>query len=255
MPIAHFFRLNARLDSRLSLCASFVRPGSRVADIGTDHAYLPAHLVGTGVCPFAVAADIRPGPLSRAADTVERTGLTGKIDLRLGDGLSPVRPEEVDDIVIAGMGGETIAAILAAAPWTQDARYRLILQPMSKPEELRRFLLQTGYAIQEERIARDGERLYAVLQAGFSPSAAKEQLARPAAVYRGGVDSSDPDGRAYLLHQAQRLDAAAAALRKAASRKDNAFQKEDASLWEEGYTDRADRLAQLAEQLKAGVSY
>ena len=217
MPTVH-------LDSRLSLCAAFVRPGHRLADIGTDHAYLPAHLVGTGVCPSAIAADIRPGPLSRAAATVERTGLTGRIDLRLGDGLSPVRPEETDDIVIAGMGGETIAAILAAA-----------LQPMSRPEELRRFLLRSGFAIESERIARDGDRLYTVLCAAFSPASAAEQLARPACFYRGGVDAADPDGRAYLFHQAKRLEAAAIALQGA------------------GQADKAESLLKVAGQLTAGL--
>lgn len=228
MPTVH-------LDSRLSLCAAFVRPGHRLADIGTDHAYLPAHLVGTGVCPSAIAADIRPGPLSRAAATVERTGLTGRIDLRLGDGLSPVRPEETDDIVIAGMGGETIAAILAAAPWTRNGRYRLILQPMSRPEELRRFLLRSGCAIEAERIARDGDRLYTVLCAAFSPASAAEQLARPDCFYRGGVDAADPDGRAYLLHQAKRLEAAAIALQGA------------------GQADKAESLLKIAGQLTAGL--
>ena len=179
-----------------------------------------------------------PPPLrriSRAAATVERTGLTGRIDLRLGDGLSPVRPEETDDIVIAGMGGETIAAILAAALWTRDGRYRLILQPMSRPEELRRFLLRSGFAIESERIARDGDRLYTVLCAAFSPASAAEQLARPACFYRGGVDAADPDGRAYLFHQAKRLEAAAIALQGA------------------GQADKAESLLKVAGQLTAGL--
>lgn len=117
------------LDIRLQKVAALVRPGSRLADIGTDHAYLPTALVQRGVCPTAIASDVRPGPVQAARRTVEAAGLNDKIDVRLGDGLEPIRPDEAEDIVIAGMGGETIAAILAAAPWVKDGRYRLICSP------------------------------------------------------------------------------------------------------------------------------
>lgn len=203
------------LTPRLALCASLVRPGSRVADIGTDHGYLPVYLVGGGICPGAIAADIRPGPLSRAAETVERAGLAGHISLRLGDGLAPVRPEEAEDIVIAGMGGETIAAILAAATWCQSGRYRLILQPMSRPEALRSFLFAGGYAIEREQAVQEGKRLYTVIQAAYAPEAAAKQAALPAAVHCGGLVPSDPLAKAYLLRQAARMEAAALALRQA----------------------------------------
>ncbi|HIW72973.1 MAG TPA: class I SAM-dependent methyltransferase [Firmicutes bacterium] len=204
-----------RLDPRLALCASLIRPGSRVADIGTDHGYLPAYLVGSGVCPQAVATDLRPGPLSRAAETVAQAGLAGRIALRLGDGLSPIRPEEIDDVVIAGMGGETIAAILAAAPWRHNPRYRLILQPMSRPEALRAFLFEDGFAAQAERVAQEGKRLYTVLLAAYAPEEAAAQAKRPAAAQIGSIDPADPPGRAYLLRQAERMAAAASALRRA----------------------------------------
>ena len=97
------------LDKRISAVAALVRQDSRLADIGTDHAYLPVYLVQAGVCPSAIASDIGAGPLDAARRTVTENGLTSEIALRLGNGLATVSAGEVEDIAIAGMGGETIA--------------------------------------------------------------------------------------------------------------------------------------------------
>ncbi len=151
------------LDKRLGMVASLVRQGSRVADIGTDHAYLPVHLVQAGVAVSGIAADIGTGPLEAARHTVIAAGLEDTVSLRLGDGLAPVTPDEVDDIVVAGMGGETIAAILDAADWVKNARYRLVLQPMTRAEDLRRWLLHNGFTITTERLVRDKHHVYPVM--------------------------------------------------------------------------------------------
>ncbi len=151
------------LDFRLQTVASLVRQGSRLADIGTDHALLPCALVQNGHCPLAIASDVRVGPCEAARRSVAAAQLEERVEVRLGDGLATVLPEEVDDIVIAGMGGETIAAILDAAPWTKEVRYRLVLQPMTRAEKLRRFLYENGFSIDEERIADDGKRCYTVM--------------------------------------------------------------------------------------------
>lgn len=148
------------LSSRLEMVAGLVPPGARLADIGTDHAYLPAALVQAGRIPSAIAADLRQGPLARAKETVVRAGLTGKIFFRLCDGLSGIRPGEVDAVAIAGMGGETIAAILAAAPWTRERDVPLVLQPMSSMSDLRLWLAGHGCRILEERLCREGNTLY-----------------------------------------------------------------------------------------------
>ena len=97
------------LDKRLSAVAALVRQGSRLADIGTDHAYLPVHLVQSGVCPSAIASDIGAGPLDAARRTVTENGLTSEIALRLGDGLATVLAGEVEDIAIAGMPARKIS--------------------------------------------------------------------------------------------------------------------------------------------------
>ena len=101
-----------QLTPRLRAVANMVPAGARLADVGTDHAYLPACLLQEGVLQRAVVSDLRRGPLDRARATAERYSLTERMDFRLCDGLSGIDPDEVDAIVIAGMGGETIAAIL-----------------------------------------------------------------------------------------------------------------------------------------------
>lgn len=201
------------LDSRLGTVAAMVRQGSRMADIGTDHGRLPVWLLTKGVCPSAVAADLRPGPAAAARRTVREAGLADRIEVRIGDGLSVLAPGEAEDIVIAGMGGETIAAILAAAPWVKNPGIRLVLQPMSRPEELRRFLLTEGFAIGEERVAFAAGKWYTALWAvagGIQP-AGEEAL-----FYVGKVPPLD--GAPYLQAVSGRLRRQAAGLRRSAAR-------------------------------------
>lgn len=159
------------LRARLALVASFVRPGSRLADIGTDHAYLPVELVKAGVCPRALACDLRRGPLENARIHIEKAGLADTIECRLGSGLSPVSAGEADDIVLAGMGGETIVSILAACPFLRDSSLRLIVQPMTHPEELRRFLWENGFEIDAEAAVIEDEKSYLVLCAHYGGTA------------------------------------------------------------------------------------
>lgn len=195
-----------QLGNRLKAVAGMVRHGSRLADVGTDHAYLPAYLIQKGTCPFAIAADIRVGPVASAKRTVEECGLTAQIDVRLGDGLSPIRVGEAEDIVIAGMGGETIADILSEASWIRDPAVHLILQPMSKPERLRRFLMEQGFAIAEEDVAEEDGRLYTVLRVHYTGT---PFIPTMAACYLGRIPHSAA-GRAYIQkHRGRLLDRAA----------------------------------------------
>ena len=131
------------IDERLSLCASFVRPGTRLADIGTDHGYLPIRLSLDGKIESAVAADIRVKPLKSAESNIQKYGVTN-IKTVLSDGLQNISPEDAYDIVIAGMGGELIAAIIENTPWICEGNRRLILQPMTRADSLRSFSLCKG---------------------------------------------------------------------------------------------------------------
>lgn len=166
------------LSPRLRMVGELVPAGGRLADVGTDHAYLPAALILEGKIPWAIAADLRRGPLDRARATVREYGLTGKVAFRLCDGLSGIRPDEVDAVAVAGMGGETIAAILAAAPWTRERDLPLILQPMSSFPDLREWLQRSGFAIQEERLAREGDTIYTamLIRAGEMPPLTPAEL-------------------------------------------------------------------------------
>ena len=199
------------LTPRLRAAAELVPAGARLADVGTDHGYLPAWLLLEGRIPRAIAADLRPGPLDRARQTAERYGLTGRMDFRLCDGLSGIAPEEVDAVAIAGMGGETIAAILEAAPWTAAGERPLILQPMSAQPYLRQWLQAHGYAIGREVLAREGETLYTIFLVHPGPM---PPLA-PAETWAGRQSrgEGDPLRGTYLDKLIRRAEKAAAGLR------------------------------------------
>lgn len=168
------------LSSRLSAIAGWVPTGARVADIGTDHGLLPVWLLLHGGAARVIATDLRAEPLNRARQTAARFDAERGIEFRLCDGLRDIRREEVDTIVIAGMGGENIADILAAAPWTREG-CRLILQPMSKQPELRSWLINSGYVIFRERLARERGRIQTIMLAGGGESSPMT----PAQLYAG----------------------------------------------------------------------
>ncbi len=191
----------ATLGARLSLVASFVRSGARLADIGTDHAYLPVELLKNGTCTRALACDLRKGPLDNAREHIEKAGLSEKIECRLGDGLSPVNAGEADDIVLAGMGGETIAAILAACSFIRDSALRVIAQPMTHAEDLRRFLWDNGFAIETEQAVLEDDKAYLVLVAAYT---GEQTPATAADCYVGHLVPS----AAAVVYQKKRLEAA-----------------------------------------------
>ncbi len=198
------------LSPRLALIAGWVPPGAKLADVGTDHAYLPVWLTLHGRVVSAIASDLRKGPLERARATGRTYGAEG-IDFRLGDGLAFIRPDEADTIVIAGMGGENIAAILAAAPWTADGRHTLLLQPQTRAEELRRFLMDHGYAITREALVCDRGTIYPVMEAG-----AGEMTLSLGQLWGGAKLLRDPLGDRYIIEKIIRLQGAVAGLNRSA---------------------------------------
>ena len=160
-----------RLDGRLSACARWVREGAVLADIGTDHAYLPAALAAEGKISSAVASDIGDGPLENARRTIEAGGAENMITVFRADGLAGIDRFSPTDIVIAGMGGETIMNILSAVRWlTPDMR--LILQPMTRQPELWRYLAAEGYTVTASDLAsaeaprssgKNNEKIYSLI--------------------------------------------------------------------------------------------
>ena len=156
-----------QLKKRLYTVSTLVPNGARVADIGTDHGHLPIYLIGAGISPFCLACDIKEKPLMSARENIAKTG-TQNIEARLGAGLSPVSPEEVDCITIAGMGGEVISSILEDAPWVRDEKYTLILQPMTSADALRKYLCEKGFEIESETAVEENRKIYSVLKVRFS---------------------------------------------------------------------------------------
>ena len=199
------------LQPRLALLASLVPQGAVLADVGTDHGYIPVCLRQRGVIDRAIASDIGREPLEHARRTAEEYGVGG-IDLRLCAGLDAIAPEECDTIVIAGMGGENIAQILAGAPWTADGRHTLLLQPQSRAEALRRFLAEHGYAIAREALVRDRGFLYPVIEAG-----AGEMHLTLGRQWAGADLLYDPLGDRYIIEKIIQLQAAAAGSNRASA--------------------------------------
>lgn len=200
------------LCPRLQMAADFVRAGAAVADIGTDHAYLPAYLALEGKCRSAVVSDLREKPLENARQTIRRYHLEDRVTTCLSDGLDAIDPHQAEDIVIAGMGGELIASLLARAPWLRDAEKRLILQPMTHAEDVRRFLYENGFAILAENAVREGDRLYIALCARYT---GEKTAYSPGLPYLGRLAACRSEAAArFLEKQRQRLNVRAQALRR-----------------------------------------
>lgn len=152
-----------KLDSRLMAIANLVRKNKIFADIGTDHAYLPVYLVEKGIIQKGIAADLRLGPLENARDAVVSYGYSEYIELRLSDGLDNFKENEVEEIAIAGMGGLLISQFIERTEWLKNEDIHLILQPMTHIEELRKTLFDNGFIIDEEVVAKDGDKLYIII--------------------------------------------------------------------------------------------
>ena len=156
------------ISNRLLLCAQFVKPGDRVADIGCDHGYLGIHLLQKGIAKAVIASDINEMPLRSAIKNAEKYGFRDQMSFYLSDGVQNI-PRDFDTLICAGMGGDTMVSILTAAPWLKSEGYRLILQCQSKTPLLRRYLSENGYYIARESLARDGKFLYTVMEVIYKP--------------------------------------------------------------------------------------
>jgi tRNA (adenine22-N1)-methyltransferase len=153
-----------RLKPRLTALASFVPEGSVVADIGTDHAFLPIYLVRQGLARRVIAVENRLSTYQRARQSLNLFNYNFKIDLRLGDGLKPIRRDDaVEIVVIAGLGGRSICRMLLAAREKWDWFQALVLQPMQEAGLLRRWLVAHGMRLAAERLVREGDKIYEIM--------------------------------------------------------------------------------------------
>ncbi|MBQ2774298.1 MAG: SAM-dependent methyltransferase [Clostridia bacterium] len=207
------------VSNRLMMAANMVRSGVVVADIGTDHAYLPSYLVMSGKIPRAIACDLRQMPLENARETVERYNISDKIELRLSDGLDAVKPNEVQDIIIAGMGGTLTAQILERAQWLKDSGIRLILQPMTHAEDVRAFLCENGFEILKESACEDEGRVYISICAEFTGCKKKYPAGYE---FYGELDRTDDLSQRFVKKQYVRIKKRADSLRAAGIKEDEA---------------------------------
>ena len=162
-----------QLSQRLSSVASMVTAGNCLADVGTDHGYVPIYLYERNIIPHAIAMDVNKGPLERATLHIAESGMKEAIETRLSDGLAALKPGEADSVVIAGMGGPLIIRILSAYPETTESLKELILQPQSEIPEVRIWLYENGYEIVEEHMVFEDGKYYPMFKAVKNPQAEK----------------------------------------------------------------------------------
>jgi len=154
---------NIKLSNRLRALADLIDTGAAVADIGSDHGYLPVYLVQNCIAARIIASDISAASLSTARRFAKEYNVVQSITFMNTPGLDGITAADVDTIVIAGMGGETILQILENAPWTKNGSMKLILQPQSKIDLLCRFLYDNGYEIKETKSVVDKRKSYTIV--------------------------------------------------------------------------------------------
>lgn len=162
--------MEIRLSKRLEAVAGFVPQGARLADVGSDHAYLPLFLVEQGRIDFALAGEVVQGPYQSALQHVEQAGQADKISVRLANGLAAVeQADQITAVTIAGMGGRLIADILEAGKNKLTTVQRLILQPNNREDDVRRWLAGNHFSLIAEEILEEHGKIYEILVAEPGP--------------------------------------------------------------------------------------
>lgn len=156
--------MKTELSKRLQAVADLVSPGMRLADIGTDHAYIPIYLMENEKIPQAIAMDINKGPLERAEKHIKAHGLEHQIQTRLSDGMAKLQAGEADSAVIAGMGGALMIKILEEGRETALQLQELVLQPQSELEKFRMYLLENGYRVLAEDMVYEDGKYYPMMK-------------------------------------------------------------------------------------------
>lgn len=191
------------LDERLEMCASLVRESARLVDVGCDHAYLSISLLKSGKISYAIASDINEMPLKSGENNAVKYGVDN-IEFRLGSGLEAIKPEDkITDIVIAGMGGEIISGIIDESPLTRDKSINLVLQPMSKSEELISYLYKNGFEIIKQKCVVSKGKCYTVMSACYTGSSPEIDDTFP---YIGKLDLENETNLRFMKTQLRHLE-------------------------------------------------
>lgn len=189
------------LSIRLKTIASLVPLGARVCDIGTDHARLPIYLKQQNIAKTVIASDLNEKPLEFARKNVKNSGVSG-IEIRIGNGLSGIKRSEVDTVIIAGLGGEVISNILSDCDWVKDQKIKLILQPTTSADFLRKFLLSNGYEITKEIPLLENGKLYSIMDIKFTNH---NKICCESYFYTGEIKPDSPDAILYIKKQQKRV--------------------------------------------------
>lgn len=156
-----------KISNRLTTAAALVTQGYTLADVGTDHGYIPIYLLQQKKIPSAIAMDINEGPLERAKEHIALYGLQAYIQTRLSDGVAALKPGEVEAVLIAGMGGGLVMHILKDGEKVCQSAKELILQPQSEIEHVREFLREKGYTILAEDMVYEDGKFYPMMKVQY----------------------------------------------------------------------------------------
>lgn len=196
-----------KLSRRLETIASFVPEGSAVADIGTDHGYIPIHLVQEGKAKHAIAMDVRKGPLLRAQAHIHEAGLEAHVEVRLSDGLLKLEQNEADCVVIAGMGGELIIHILKEGRGLWEGIPHWVLSPHSELDKVRRFLEEQEFFTWRETMIKEEGKFYTVMGINRTNKAGEKDNREISYRYgRSLLESKDPVLKEYLKKEEEQLE-------------------------------------------------
>ncbi|GAB6118077.1 MAG: hypothetical protein XD65_0140 [Caldanaerobacter subterraneus] len=165
-----------KLTERLRKIAEYIPHGSKVADIGTDHGFIPVYLIKSKIATYVVASDLNKGSLNKAVKEVQKRNLQSLIDTRLGNGLNVLSPGEVDVVVIAGMGGILITKILEEGKDIAKTIKKFILQPMKDSAYLRKYLIENGYKICDEELVKENQKYYEIIVAEHGRQKVKNDI-------------------------------------------------------------------------------
>lgn len=232
------------LKGRLELISKKIPKSKTVADIGTDHAYIPICLIETNQCEKAIASDIKKGPLKIAQKNIIAAGLENKIEIRYGNGLDTIGENEAEVIVIAGMGGLLVADILEAGKTKAIKTKSLILQPMNHQEDVRKWLYENSFEIYDEELCNESNKIYSVICARSQENKKIEKtMIEPVFLHIGQklIEKKDPLLEKLIQNKVRLLE-------KSIKEMKNASGKYDAQ--KERYTKLCDDLKELLKKIK-----
>ena len=154
-----------QLSERLTCVANFVTPNNKVADVGCDHAYTSIYLIEQKISPYVIAMDVNQGPIERAKENIKKYGYEKQIDVRRSDGLEKLKVDEVDTVLIAGMGGGLMVRILSEHLEVVSKVKELVLQPQSEVYRVRSMLKENGFIITNENMMIEDGKYYVMIKA------------------------------------------------------------------------------------------